>query len=101
MIRHARLALALAVLPLVITVVESSCRALLMPPVGGAPLTEARPLPAGGAAIALAAVAVGTEKEQGAAFGQKTKPLSQNHFAVRRHAGSQAVLDKRRDFVAG
>jgi hypothetical protein len=100
MIRHPRLALALAVLPLVGAVVESSCRALLMPSVGSAPLTEA---PAAGT---WGCNNAGRDRNRD--IGKTTRGIRAestsvvaNHFAVRRHAGSQAVLDKGRDFVAG
>ena len=86
MIRHARLAAAFAVVPLTVAMIETSFRALLMAAIGGAPLTQTRLLPARVAAIALSAVTFGTEEEHGAAFGNKAKPLSQNHFVVRRHA---------------
>lgn len=101
MIRHARLAPSLPELTLAVAVVEPSFRALLMPAVGGASLSQARLLPADGAAIPLAAVTVGAEKEQRATLREKAKPLSENHFAMRRHAGPQAELDKGRGFVAG
>ena len=86
MIRHARLAAAFAVVPLTVAVIEASFRALLMAAIRRALLAEARLLPAWVAAISLSAVAFGTEEEHGAAFGSKAKPLSQNHFAMRRHA---------------
>jgi hypothetical protein len=101
MIRHARLAAAFAVVPLTVTMIEASFRAVLMAAIGGAPLAQTRLLAAWVAAIALSAVAFGTEEEQGAAFGNKAKPLSQNHFAVRRHADCVAVLDNGLGFVAG
>ena len=101
MIRHARLPAAFAVVALTVAMVEASFRALLMAAIGGASLTPTRLLPTRIAAIALSAVAFGTEKEQGAAFGDKAKPLSQNHFAVRRHADCEAVLDNGAGSVAG
>ena len=101
MIRHARLAAAFAVVPLTVAMIEASFRALLMAAIGGAPLTQTRLLPAWIAAITLAAVAFGAEKEQGAASGTKAKPLSQNHFAGRRHADCEAALDNGAGFVAG
>lgn len=101
MIRHASLAAAFAVVPLTVAMIEASFRALLMAAIGRAPLAQTRLLPAWGAAIALSAIAFGTEKEQGTAFGDKAKPLSQNHFAVRRHADRVAVLDNGPGVVAG
>jgi len=101
MIRHARMAAAFAVVPLTVAMIESSFRALLMAAIGGALLAQARLLPAWLAAIALSSVAIATEEEQGAAFGNKAKPLSENHFALRRHADRVAVLDNGHGFVAG
>ncbi len=101
MIRHASLPAAFAVVPLTVAMIEASFRALLMAAIGGAPLTQTRLLPTRIAAIALSAIAFGAEKEQGAAFGHKAKPLPQNHFAVRRHADRVAVLDNGPGVVAG
>ena len=101
MIRHARLAAAFAVVPLTVAMIEAAFRALLMAAIGGAPLAQTRLLAAWIAAITLSAVAFGAEEEQGAAFGNKAKPLSQNHFAVRRHADCEAALDNGPGFVAG
>ena len=101
MIRHARLAAAFAVVPLTVAMIEASFRALLMAAIGGAPLTQARLLPAWIAAIALSAIAFRAEEEHRAAFGNNAKPLSQNHFAMRRHADCVAALDNGAGFVAG
>jgi len=101
MIRHARLAAPFAVVPLTVAMIEASFRALLMAAIGGSLLPQARLLPASAAAIALSAVAFGTEEEHGAAFGNETKPLSQNHFAMRRHADCVAGLDNGPGSVAG
>ena len=101
MIRHARLAAAFAVVPLTVAMIEAAFRALLMAAIGGAPLAQTRLLAAWVAAITLSAVAFGAEEEQGAAFGNKTKPLSQNQFVVHRHADCVAALDNGPGFVAG
>ena len=101
MIRHARLAAAFALVPLTVAMIEAAFRALLMAAIGGAPLAQTRLLAAWIAAITLSAVAFGVEEEQGAAFGNKAKPLSQNHFVVRRHADCVAALDNGPGFVAG
>jgi hypothetical protein len=100
-IRHARLPTAFAVVPLTVAMIEASFRALLMAAIGGAPLAQTCLLPAWVAAIALSSVAFGAEEEQGAAFRSEAKPLSQNHFVVRRHAECEAVLDNGPGFVAG
>jgi hypothetical protein len=101
MIRHARLAPALPILPLAVAVVEFAFRALLVAAIGGAALATARLLPACKAAITLPMVAIGAEKIQSPTLREKTKPLPQNHFAMRCHAGLQAALDIGRCFVAG
>ena len=81
--------------------IESSLRTLLVPAIGTAALTEPSLLAAGEAAIALPAITVGTQKKQRAAFYGNTKTLPQNHFAMRRHACSQAELDNGTGSVAG
>lgn len=101
MIRHACLAAAFAVVPLTVAMIEASFRALLMAAIGGAPLTQTRLPTAWAAAIALSAVAFGTEEEQRPAFGDEAKPLPKNHFAMRRHADCVAALDNVPGFVAG
>jgi hypothetical protein len=101
MIRHARQAAAFAVVPLTVAMIEASFRALLMAAIGGASLAQTRLLAAWVTAITLPAVAFGAKEEQGATLGNKAKPLSKNHFAVRRHADCVAVLDNGPGFVAG
>jgi hypothetical protein len=95
------LALALAILPLPVTVIESPLRTLLVTAVGAASLTESRLLSTSEAAVALTAIASGAQKEERAAFVESTKSLPQYHFAVGRHAYSQAVLDNRIGSMAG
>ena len=92
---------ALPVLPLPVAMIEASFRTLLMSPVGTTPLTDSGLLAAGEAAIALAAITMGAQKKQRAAFTAQTKPWPQNHFANNRHAYSQAALDNGLGFVAG
>ena len=96
MIRHARLALALAVLSLPVAMIEPSLRTLLMAAIRATPLMKPCLLTAGEAAIALAAVTVGTEEEQGAALGAETKPLSQNQIARSAHVMSRAAPGQQR-----
>ena len=91
----------LALLPSAGAMIESAFQALLMTAIGQPPLLQASLLPAGETAIALSVITVGTQKKQRAASRGKTKPLPQNHFTVRRHTPSQAVLDKGSGFVAG
>jgi hypothetical protein len=82
-----------AVLPLPVAMIEPSFGTLLMSPVGAAllaapGLTAARP-----AAVALSTITAGAQKEQRLALTAQTKPWPQNHFAMNRHASSQAALD--------
>ena len=73
--------------------VESPFGTLLVAAIGGASLTEPCLPAAGETAIALPAIAIGTQKEQRTAFAMQTNPWSQNYFGRSRHAYSQAVLD--------
>jgi hypothetical protein len=81
--------------------IEPSFRTLLVPAIGAAPLTEASLPAAGEAAIALSAVAVGTEKKDRAAFAAQAKPLPEKYLPRNRHACPQAGLDKDDSSVAG
>jgi hypothetical protein len=90
----------LPVLPLPVTMIEPAFRALLVAAIGGAPLMAPGLLAAGEAAIALSPIAIRTEKEHGAACAAQAKPLPENHFAMNRHAYSQAALDMDSSFVA-
>jgi len=92
---------ATAVLPLPVAMIEPPFRAVLVSPVGQAPLTATGLLAAGETAIALAAITVGAQKKERAAFTAQAKPWPQNHFAMNRHACSQAALDNGLGFVAG
>jgi hypothetical protein len=91
---------ALPVLPLPVAMIEPTFRTLLVPAISGAPLVEAGLTAAGEAAIALSAITVGTEEKDRAAFAAQAKPLPENHFAMNRHAYSQAALDMDSSFVA-
>jgi hypothetical protein len=93
LIRHARPAVALTVLLLPIPVVEPAFRALLIAAVG-------RPvLPAPGfgaarrAAIALSAIAMGTNPEHRLASLAAANTLPENHFSMNRHPPTQADFD--------
>lgn len=93
MIRHARPAPALTILLLPIPVVEPAFPALLIAAVG-------RPvLPAPGfgaarrAAIALSAIAMGTNPEHRLASLAAANPLPENHFSMNRHPPTQADFD--------
>ena len=91
---------AFSVLPLPVAMIEPSFGTLLMPAIGAAPLAPAGLIAAGAAAIALSAITVRAEEEQGAAFLAETNPQPQNHFSLSPHAPSQAGLDRQALFVA-
>lgn len=101
MIRHARLRLAPTVLPLPVAMIQLSFQTLLVSVIGTAPLAEPGLSAAGQAAIALSAITMGTEKENGATFTALANPLPQNSFALSRHTCSQAGLDNGNGSVAG
>jgi hypothetical protein len=100
MIRHARLRPETPVLPLPVTMIVPCFRTVPIPAIGNAMLTQPGLLTAGKAAIALSAIAVGTDKKHRMALAAQTNPLPENHFALLRHARSQAGLDNGRGFVA-
>jgi hypothetical protein len=103
--RHARLPCALSpalpIFPLPVSMIGPSCRTLLVAAIGATPLTEPGLVAAGQAAIAMSAITVGTEKKDRAAFAAQTNSQPKNHLALKRHACSQAGLDKSSPFVAG
>ena len=91
-----------AEIPLPVTMIELSFRALLVPAVGAPPLFEPSLLAAFGAAIAMPAITVRADEEDRMALSAQTQSLKENRFAVnRRHASSQAGLDNDGYFVAG
>lgn len=100
MIRHARLRPETPVLPLTVAMIFPCFRTVPVPAIGAAMLTQPGLLTAGKAAIALSAVTAGTDKEHRLAFAAPANPLPENHFALLRHARSQAGLDNGRGFVA-
>jgi hypothetical protein len=87
-------------MPLAVPVVESPFRALLVPAVGAASLSKPRRFTAGNAAVAMSPITVRADQECRATLRSRTKPLSQNHFAVFRHASVKAALDNGNGFVA-
>jgi hypothetical protein len=93
LIRHARPAPALAVLPLTIPVVEPTFQTLLIAAVGRPVL----PAPGFGAAhratIALSAIATCTNPEHHLASLAATNALPENHFSMNRHPPTQADFD--------
>lgn len=100
MIRHAGARFALPVCTLAVAVIEPAFRTLLVPPVGGPPLPPPGSFPAGGAAIAVSAVAMRADEEQRPAFAAEANPLTENRFAVSRHDCAQAALDSGDGFVS-
>jgi hypothetical protein len=78
-----------------------SFRALLIPAIGTASLTEASLSAAGAAAIAMSAVTAAAEKKDREAFDARASPPQENHFAKNRHACLRAGLDKGNGSVAG
>lgn len=100
MIRHARLRPETPVLPLAVAMIFPCFRTVPVPAIGTTMLTQPRLLTAGEAAIALSAVTAGTDKEHRMAFAAQANPLPENHFALFRHARSQAGLDNGKGFVA-
>jgi hypothetical protein len=59
---------------------------LLVAPVGAPSLLESGGGAAGGTAITLSAITVFADPEHGMASIAEANPLTQNHFAVNRHA---------------
>ena len=92
--------MAASIPPLAIAMVEPPFGALLVTPVGATSLAEPCVLAAGETAIALAAIAAGTQEEQGAAFAVSANPRSEA-IVRRRHAHLQAALDNGSLSVAG
>jgi len=84
------------ILPLPVAVIEPAFRALLVPYVGASPLSPAGLFAASAAAIAMPAIAVGTDEEQSVTLLAETDSLQENRFAVSlRHASSQAGTRQR------
>ena len=82
--------------------IEPSFRTLLVPAIGATSLLKSCSLAATDAAIALPAIAMHAEEEDGATVAAEANPLPENHIAVnRRHVCAQAALDNGKRFVAG
>jgi len=86
LIRHARLRPAAPILALPVAMVHPSFRAPLVAAVGAAPLLESCFRAAGEAAIALSTVTVRTDPEHRVASTAAANPLTENYFAMNRHA---------------
>jgi len=83
-----------------IAVIEPPFRALLVATVGTAPLPAPGGGAAGGAAVAVPAIAMRADEKHRPAVAARTNPLPQNRFAVRRHVLPPAALDNSNSFVA-
>ena len=73
--------------------VQPSFRAPLVAAVGTAPLLESGLGAAGQAAIALSTITVLTDPEHRVASTAVANPLTENYFAMNRHARPQTGLD--------
>jgi hypothetical protein len=100
LIRHACLAAA-AVLLLPVAMILPAFGTLLMPAVGVPSLLEAGGVAALGTAITLSAITVFTDPEHGVTPLAATNPLTQNHFAVNRHAHRRAGTGQRQPIMSG
>jgi hypothetical protein len=93
LIRHAFCAVATAIPLLPVAVIQSSFAALLMAAIGGAMLPTPRQITTLSAAIALAPVATGANREQRPAIGTTAKSRSENNFRMNRHRSARAAFD--------
>ena len=72
-----------------------------MAAVGTPPLLDSGGRAAGGTAITLSAITVLTYAENGMTAIAEANPLSQNHFAVNRHARRRRALDNGKPIMSG
>jgi hypothetical protein len=94
LIRHAFCAVATAIPILPVAVIQSPLDAALMATVGGAMLPAPRQTTTQLAAIALAPVATGADREQHPASRMTAKSRSENNFRMNRHRSAKAAFDK-------
>ena len=87
MIRHARggRLLAKPIIPLPITMIESSLLAALVPPICASPLVAAGLLAALRTAIAMPAITMRADEEDRMAMLTAARPLQENSFTMGRH----------------
>ena len=85
--------MAAPVLLLPVAMILSAFGTLLVAAVGAPSLLESGGAAARGTAIALTTIAVFTDPEHGVTPLAAADPLTQNHFAVSRHAGRRTGLD--------
>ena len=100
MIRHASLGTASTISLLTFAMIFPRFRTVTVLPISTAMLMQSGLLAAVHAAIALSAVAMGTDKEHRVTFAAQANPLSENYIAMRRHPLSHAELDNGNGFVA-
>lgn len=100
MIRHGFARTSAPLFPLAFAMILSRFRAIPVPAIGAAMLIDAGLLAAGRAAIALPAIATGTDKELAVAFTAAANATTESDFAMSRHASPQAGLDNGNGFVA-
>jgi hypothetical protein len=93
LIRHARLRPAVPILALPIAMVQLPFRTPLVKAVGAASLPESGFGAAGEATIALSAITVLTDPEHRVTSTAAANPLTENYFAVNRHARPETGLD--------
>lgn len=72
-----------------------------MAAVGAPPLLDSGSSAAGGTAITLSAITVLTDPEDGMTAIAEANPLSQNQFAVNRHARRRRGLDNGKPIMSG
>ena len=101
LIRHASWGVTLAVGTLPVAMIEPALRTPLVAAVGSTVLSPPGCTAAHRAAIALSAITVLTDPEHRTTSIAAANPLPQNHFAMNRHASSQAGLDNGNGSVAG
>jgi|SRR5580693_2495676 hypothetical protein len=100
MIRHGLARTSSPVFPLAFAMIQSRFRAVPVPAIGAAMLSESGLFAASRAAIALPAIATGTDQELAVAFTAPANATPESDFAMPRHASPQAGLDNGNGFVA-
>jgi hypothetical protein len=89
------------IFPLPVAVIQPPFLAALVSPIGTSALPKAGLPPAVLAAIAVAAITVGADEEDGVAERRATGPEQENAFAVNRRHCNLAVLDNGGLVVSG
>jgi hypothetical protein len=94
LIRHGRNCVTLAVSALPVSVIEPAFETPLVPAIGISALLATSFPAAGGAAVALAAITMRTDKEHRLASLAPANSLPENYFSMRLHPPTQADFDK-------